>query len=172
MNFTEILNDKSLKPKQITEQLCNFLAENPEQLNELISFAEKSKDSPKATCIEAIEFVTKKNPSIANKKMFDFVVNALTEKAPRVKWESAKVIANTAGIFSENLDTAISNLLVNTEHVGTVVRWSTATALSEIIKLKTKHNNELIPTIEAICKREEKNSILKIYLAALKKTKA
>ncbi|MES2837089.1 MAG: hypothetical protein V4667_06180 [Bacteroidota bacterium] len=172
MNFTEILSDKSLKPKQITEKLCDYLVNNPEQLNELIAFAEKSTDSAKATCIEAIEFATKKNTSIANQKMFDFVVNSLREKAPRVKWESAKVIANTVFVFSKNLDDSISNLLINTEHTGTVVRWSAASALGEIVKLKTKHNKELIPAIEAICKREEKKSIVKIYATALKKVQA
>jgi hypothetical protein len=93
----------------------------------------------------------------------------LTAKAPRIKWESAKVIGNTANLFITKLDTPIKNLLVNTEHEGTVVRWSAAFALGEILKLKTKHNKQLLPAIEAICKREEKNSIKKIYLDAMKK---
>jgi hypothetical protein len=56
-------------------------------------------------------------------------------------------------------------------YVGTVVRWSTAFALGQIIKIKSSLNKELIPTAEAICEREEKNSIKKIYLEALKKVK-
>jgi HEAT repeat protein len=93
----------------------------------------------------------------------------LTEKAPRVKWESAKVIGNIAHLYPDKLDDAIKNLLTNTEYDGTVVRWSAAFALGQIIKLKTKRNKILIPAIEAICKREEQNSIGKIYLDALKK---
>jgi hypothetical protein len=50
-----------------------------------------------------------------------------------------------------------------------VVRWSAAMALGEIIKFKTTVNKNLIPAVDGILKREEKNSIKKIYLAALKK---
>ena len=118
-----------------------------------------------------MEYATKQNPNLADETVFSFVSKTLTEKAPRIKWESAKVIGNTAHLFTENLDKAITNLLTNTEHEGTVVRWSAAFALGEILKLKTKHNTNLFPTLEDICEKEEKNSIKKIYLDAIKKTK-
>jgi hypothetical protein len=51
------------------------------------------------------------------------------------------------------------------------VRWAAAFALGEIIKLKLPINQDLVPTIENIIEREEKNSIKKIYQAALKKIK-
>ena len=93
----------------------------------------------------------------------------MTEKAPRIKWESAKVVANISHLYPDKLDEAINNLLSNSEHSGTVVRWSAAFALGQIIKIKTSRNKDLISAIESICKREEKNSIKKIYLDALKK---
>ena len=93
----------------------------------------------------------------------------LTAKAPRVKWESAKVVGNIAHLYPAKLDTAIMHLLANTNHDGTVVRWSAAFALGEILKLKTKHNSSLLSRIEKICDQEEKNSIKKIYQAAIKK---
>jgi HEAT repeat protein len=101
---------------------------------------------------------------------FQFVTQALIAKAPRVKWESARVIGNTAHLFPDKLDEAIKNLLVNSKHEGTVVRWSAAFALGEILKLKTKHNASLLSAIEAICNSDEKSSIKKIYLDAMKKT--
>jgi HEAT repeat protein len=79
------------------------------------------------------------------------------------------VIGNIAPLYPGKLKEAISNLLINTEHPGTVVRWSAAFALGEIVKMNTTLNKDLVPAIESICKREEKNSIRKIYLAALKK---
>jgi hypothetical protein len=81
------------------------------------------------------------------------------------------VIGNVARLFPENLETAINNLLVNTEHEGTVVRWAAAFALGEIIKTKAPISKGLIPAVEAICNREEKNSIRKFYVDALKKIK-
>ena len=169
MDLQEILNDKSVKPKEKTEALCKWVMDNPKKINDIVGFAIAAKDPIKATCIEALEFATKNNPKIVTITVLEFVSKALTEKAPRVKWEAAKVVGNIASVFPGDLDEAIKNLLTNSEHSGTVVRWSAAFALGEIIKLKTPHNKELIPAIEAICNREEKNSIRKIYLAALKK---
>ncbi|NVN95201.1 MAG: hypothetical protein HXX18_07960 [Bacteroidetes bacterium] len=171
MDFNQLLNDKSIKPKEKTETISKWLSANPEKLNVLIDFAQTSKDAVKATCIEAIEYVTNTQPDIASSACLKFVSKTLTEKAPRVKWESARVIGNIAKLYPNQLDEAIKNLLVNSEHDGTVVRWSTAYALGQIIKLKTKHNKDLIPAIESICQREEKNSIKKIYFDALKKLK-
>jgi HEAT repeat protein len=135
----------------------------------LIGVAQSCKDTDKATCIEALEFATRSKPAIGTSACLQFVSKTLTEKAPRVKWESAKVIGNIAYLYPDKLKEAIKNLLANTEDPGTVVRWSAAFALGEIIKLKTKLNKDLVPAIEAVCKLEEKNSIRKIYLAALKK---
>jgi hypothetical protein len=136
----------------------------------LIQFAETAKDTHKANCIEALEFATKQKPTVLDATCFQFVVQALTSKAPRIKWESAKVIGNTAHLFTDRLDDAITNLLDNSKHEGTVVRWSAAFALGEILKLKTKHHQELLPALQSIADNEEKNSIRKIYLEAIKKT--
>lgn len=172
MDLVQLLKDKAIKPKEKTEAISEALTGGEISVAALIDIATNGKDSVKATCIEAIEFATKKNASIADEAVMQFVTEALKEKAPRVKWESAKVVANIAHLFAANkLDGAIANLLVNTKHDGTVVRWSAAYALGEILKLKTHHNDDLIVTAEAVCAREEKNSIKKIYLAALKKIK-
>ena len=170
MNITELLNDKELKPKVKTETLSGWLLDGKLNVEDLVAFAKTAKDPAKATCIEALEFATVQKPAIINNIGFQFVTEALAAKAPRVKWESARVIGNSAHLFPEKLDEAIKNLLVNSKHEGTVVRWSAAFALGEIFKLKTKHNAGLLPAIQAICNSDEKNSIKKIYLDAIKKT--
>lgn len=169
MNISELLKNKSIKPKEKTEILANLILDGSVKVNDLIVLIRSLKDSEQATCIEALEFASKQNPKIATPQLFDLVSETLLSKAPRVKWESAKVIANTAALFQNNLDKAILNLLHNTEHTGTVVRWSAALALSEILKLKTPHQNQLIPAIQQLIDKEEKNSIKKIYQAGLKK---
>ena len=171
MTLEELFGDKALKQKAKTELLGKFLATKKVTLEELISFAEKSKDTEKATCIEAIEYATRQDAAIANEKCLKYVSQKLTEEAPRVKWESAKVIGNIAYLFPTKLDIAIGGLLTNSEHHGTVVRWASAFALGEILKLRTKHNKDLLPAIEAICNREEDTAIKKKYLDAIKKTK-
>jgi hypothetical protein len=169
MTLTELLNDKTIKPKVKTETISKWIVEKSLPIDELIVLAEKQKDPSKATCIEAMEYATKLSPNLADETMLKFVTHTLTAKAPRIKWESAKVIGNIAHLFPTKLEKSIDHLLINTAHEGTVVRWSAAFALGEILKLKTKPNKELIPTIESICEKEEKNSIKKIYLDAIKK---
>lgn len=171
MTLEELFKDKTTKAKEKTEIIRQWIIDTSLPIDELIAFAEKSKDPVKGSCIESLEYVTKQNPNLADETLFTFVIQTLTEKAPRIKWESAKVIGNTAHLFPENLDPAITNLIANTEHEGTVVRWSAAFALGEIFKLKTKYNTSLLPTLESISEKEEKNSIKKIYLDAIKKMK-
>jgi HEAT repeat protein len=169
MQIENILGDKQVKAKAKVETIAQLLLANTISINNLVKIAKAAKDPEKANCIEAIEFATKSKPGIASSACLEFVAEMLTEKTPRVKWESAKVIGNIAHLFPGKLDDAVKNLLINTEYPGTVVRWAAAYALGEIIKLKTKRNRDLLPAIEAICKREEENSIRKIYLAAIKK---
>lgn len=169
MDIKIFLNDKTIKSKEKTEFLSRAILDSTIEIDQLIEFAKVSKYPIKAICIEAFEYATKMKPEIAGTSLLDFVVISLTEKAPRIKWESARVIGNIAHLFPNELDTAIRNLLINSEHPGTVVRWSAAFALGQIIMLKTERNKELIQTAESIIAREEKNSIKKIYITAIKK---
>lgn len=168
MVIEEILKDKTLKSKAKVEAIASAIIKAEIKIDDLIKIAMASKTAEKGTCIESIELATKTNPEISNQKMFDFVVKCLEDDVPRVKWESAKVIANIAELYKTKLDSAINLLLVNTEHDGTVVRWSAAQALGKILLCKTKRNIELLPAIEAILKREENNAIQKIYAKSLK----
>jgi hypothetical protein len=171
MTIEQIFQDKSIKAKGKVKNLGEWLLNGELPIDELLAYAEKQKATDKATCIEAVEFATKKTPAIADKNLLDYVTKSLKEDEPRLKWESAKVIGNIAKIFPENLDQPISNLLPNGENKGTVVRWATAYALAEILKLKTENNLKLLPKIEALCDKEEDNGVKKKYLDAIKKVK-
>ena len=168
MEIEDILADKQIKAKAKVESISTLLQNGKVSLDEVIKVAKVAKDSNKGTCIEAIQFATKARPDIASLECLKFVTEALLDKAPRVKWESAKVIGTIAHVFPDKLDKAIGNLLINTEFPGTVVRWSAAFALSEIVKLDGKRNKDLVPAIEVIVRREDDNAIKKIYQAALK----
>jgi DNA-binding HxlR family transcriptional regulator len=80
-------------------------------------------------------------------------------------------LGNIAHLFPAKLKKAIGNLLTNTEHDGTVVRWASAYAPGKILQLNTKHNKDLLPAIETICGREEENGVRKKYLEAITKAK-
>lgn len=168
MDISTVLNDKTIKGKQQTELISTAILENRIKVHDLLSVAKSAKDPAKATCIEALEYASKIRPAVADEAVLDFVTVSLNEKAPRIKWEAAKVIGNIAALFPDKLDAAVAGLLSNTEHSGTVVRWSAAFALGEIVQLKHPHSSELAMALETISNREEKNSIRKIYQKALK----
>ena len=170
MDFQLIFTSAELKPKEKTEQLSAWVCANPMAVSLLIEFASKSKDPVKATCMEALEFASRNHPDLAAENWFDFALAGLVEKAPRIKWESAKVIGNIAGRFADKLEPAIEALIKQAGHEGTVVRWSAAFALGEIVKLKKADLGWLRNTLEQLAADEEKNSIQKIYLSALKKS--
>ncbi|MBV9988430.1 MAG: hypothetical protein JO301_12185 [Chitinophagaceae bacterium] len=169
MNLNEIFNEKSLKQKDKVSKIAGLILAGTMDPDALLAFAGKSADAEKASCIEAIEFATKTHPQLATENCLKFVTASLADSAPRVKWESAKVIGNIAPVFPTKLKAAVKQLLINSEHNGTVVRWATAYALGEILKLRTALNKDLQPAIEAICRREEDNGVKKKYLDALKK---
>lgn len=171
MMIEQIFQDKSIKAKEKVKTLGEWLLNDELPIDELLAYAEKQKATDKATCIEAVELATKTKPNIADENLLDYVTKSLKDEEPRVKWESAKVVGNIAKLFPEKLDKAITNLLPNAENNGTVVRWATAYALAEIVKLKTENNVTLLPKVETLCDKEEDNGVKKKYLDALKKVK-
>lgn len=171
MTVEELLKDKGLKIKAKVTQIGNWLLDGSLEVDELLALAEKLSGSDKANCMEAIEYATKKDKEVAHEALLLFVTKTLKDKEPRIKWESAKVIGNIAALFPEKLKPVIKELLANTEHDGTVVRWATAFALGEILKLKSSHNKTLLPIIEKLSIKEKENGVKKKYLEALKKIK-
>lgn len=168
MTIEKVFKDKTIKAKAKVATIGEWLIKKELPLDELLAYAAKQAGTDKASCIEAIEYATKKDPALADESLLDFVTSALKDNEPRVKWESAKVIGNIAKLFPSKLDKAITNLLANAENTGTVVRWATAYALAEILKLKTDKNKKLLPVIEALSRKEEDNGVQKKYLGALK----
>jgi HEAT repeat protein len=163
----EILKSK-LKPKEKTTLLASSLKNDSNLIFELIEYCKKASASAKGACIEAIEYVTKEDPVFA-KPALNFVFEHVNDKLPRVRMESARVIANTAKEFPAETANAVPNLLANTKDEGTVVRWAAAYALTEIAKYNKDVRKKLIKKFEKIVLLEDNNGVKNIYLKALKK---
>lgn len=162
--------DRSLKPKEKVERLADWLLSREVDMNAIVLFATTAKDPVKASCIEAIERVAASAPEKLTVEVLDFCIASLKEKAARIKWESAKVIGHCIHLHPKRVNGAVKALLDNTEHEGTVVRWSAAYALSRVVRMSLPLNRDLIPAMEAIAAREERSSIRKIHLEAIKQT--
>lgn len=168
MHATSIISDKSLKAKQKASMLSRLLLDHPELLPELMQYAASAPDGEVATILEALEYASKDQPGVITGEAIDFAISRLSSQAARVKWEAAKVIGNAIGEFSGKAERAVPALLMNTDEDGTVVRWSMAYALGEIVKLDLPLNVKLIPLIREIIEGEPKGSIVNIYEKALK----
>jgi HEAT repeat protein len=171
MTIEELIQDKGIKAKAKVTQIGEWLVNGELSPEELMAFSETLKGSAKANCVEAFEYATKLKPEIADESLLAYSVVSLKDKEPRIKWESAKVIGNIAHRFPDQLEEAISGLLINATDSGTVVRWAAAFALGEILKLKTERSLRLVPLMDALSEKETENGVKKKYLDALKKVK-
>lgn len=162
----EILNSPA-KPKEKQEQLSEALKSGLVSIQNLIAYYQSAKDAQKGTLLSSLTQVTKENPDFAEDHI-DFVTSQIAHKAPRVKWESSEIIANIAEKYPEKAVLAIPNLIGNISNEGTVVRWSTAYALTAIAKCNNKVLGQLIPLFEKQLGKEENNGVRKIYEEALK----
>lgn len=171
MTIEQVFRDKTTKTKAKVATMGEWLVNKELNADELLAFAEKQKAADKATCIEALEYATKKDPALADEHILSIVTKALHEDEPRIKWESARVIGNIAKHFPARLDKTLPGLLLNAANASTVVRWASAYALAEILKLKTDLNKKLLPGIEVLAEKEADHGVKKKYLDALKKVK-
>ncbi len=168
MDVAELLKKKDLKAKEKTELLAEALMSGILAFPDIIQFASTAKEPAKATCMEALEYATSQKPEIATPDVLEFAASHLQAKAPRLKWESAKVIGNIAHLFSAQLDTAVVGLLNNSKDDSTVVRWSSAYALTRIVSLPSYSNDPFQSKLSTNLESEDKDSIKKMYTKALK----
>lgn len=169
LEIEQILKSKA-KPKEKQVQLVEAIENRVIGIEEVIGYFKSAKDPEKGTLLSAITQITKENPEFI-KDEIDFVIDQVAHKAPRVKWESSEIIANIAAKYPEKAAAAIQNLLGNIENEGTVVRWSTAYALTAIAEANQKTHGKLIPLFEEQMAKEENNGIRIIYEKALKSLK-
>ncbi len=162
VTIDEILKSKK-KPKEVVTLLAEMLKSNKKMIAELIRCFENGSVAEKGNCMETIEYVTNEEPEFGE-TCLNFVIEHINDKAPRVKWESARVIGNVAQKFPDRVKEAVPKLLENTKDKGTVVRWSAAFALTEIAKSNPEIKKELIPEFRAILQREANKGVKNIYL--------
>ncbi len=161
----EILKSKK-KPREIVSFLAEKLKSDKKLIVELIKCFENGSVAEKGNCMEAIEYVTKEDLEFAE-NCLDFVIEHIDDKAPRVKWESARIIGNVAHRFPDKVKEAIPKLLENTKDKGTVVKWSAAFALTEIARSNTELQKQLVQEFHKILKRETNKGVKNIYLKYL-----
>jgi HEAT repeat protein len=155
------------KPKELNERLVSEVEKDRRLVADIFNALEAGNDKEKGVCLEVLETVTQKHPDWCADRL-PAVIKFIDHKAPRVKWESSRVVANLAPRFPEEAAEAIPMLLANASDKGTVVRWSAAFALGEIIKHNEKEKKSLLARVDAILKKENNSGVRNVYLKAMK----
>ncbi|RQV97487.1 hypothetical protein EH220_04550 [bacterium] len=162
----EILDSK-IKPKEKTGQLVEQLGGSKALIKQLVESFDQLKKPEQGTCISALTVIAEENPALL-KEHIGFCITQIGHKAPRVKWEASQIIGHLAKAYPDKVKDAIPALKQNTEDEGTVVRWSTAFALTEIAKSNPAAHTQLVTYIKKLEQSEENNGVRKIYTKALK----
>jgi hypothetical protein len=162
----EILKS-GLKPKQIVVGISLKLELDRSLMPELLECLADGTDSARGHCIEAIEHATLKDPDLVVPYL-NVISHSLSDKAPRVRWEAARIIGNVARRFPAEVESTIPGLIANTGDKGTVVRWSAAFALAEIAKANSSVRTDLLTRFPEIMAKESSNGVKNIYLKAMK----
>ncbi|OGC37549.1 hypothetical protein A2526_02885 [candidate division WOR-1 bacterium RIFOXYD2_FULL_36_8] len=162
----EILKSK-VKPKEKVTLLAKKLEGSKKLITDLIAYFKTASTAEKGASIEAIEYITAKNPKFAG-SCLDFIVAQINGDEPRVKWEACRIIANISKEFPDETANAIPRLIINTKDDGTVVRWSAASALTKIAINNPKTQKKLLPIFLELVKKETNSGVKNIYIKALK----
>lgn len=72
MTIGQLFQDKTITAKRKVSTIGGWLTHNDLQIVELLAFAEEQKAKDKAICLEALEYSTKKVPTIADKRLLNF----------------------------------------------------------------------------------------------------
>ena len=167
MNILEEIRQANKKAKEMALLLAKKFQQQKPTPKEYSSALESASKVEQGILIETMEFITQENPSFA-KPYLDIIIEYIASPVPKVKWEAARIIGNVVKELPATAQKAIPNLLVNTNDQGTVVRWSAAFGLGEIIKHHSKIRSKLMPKIEKIVKKEQNSGVKNVYLKAFK----
>jgi HEAT repeat protein len=170
MNTLQQISEWEGKPKELVIFLAKEAKRDRKSFLQLNEGLKNGSDVQKGVCAEVMEYVTRTNPELALPYV-DSIIEFINYKAPRVKWETSRVIANMSQKYPELASKAVNRLLSNAKDSGTVVRWSAAYALTEIAKGNPKLAKNLLPRFSQILRKEKNSGVKNVYLRALKQLK-
>ncbi len=169
MDLLMMLSDKSIKAIGKRERIIKALEEKSITFKEIGDVLKETDEKGAAIIFEAIEAVTNSDAQIAEIEWLKLAVDNILSASNSIKREASRIVGNISHMFPDDLGKAIEKLLINSKDTGTVVRWSSAYALSKIILIPQYANSELYENLTEICNCEEESGVKNQYTKALKK---
>lgn len=169
MDILIMLDDKSIKAIEKREIIVKALEEKNITIKEIEGILTETDEKESAIIFEAMEAITNSDAQIADIEWLNLAVENILSASNSIKREASRIVGNISHKFPDDLEKAIEKLLLNSKDAGTVVRWSSAYALSKIIVIPQYANSELFEKLTEICNREEESGVKNQYIKALKK---
>jgi hypothetical protein len=169
MDLFALLHDKSLKTIEKREIIIKALDDRKISIKELQDLISKTDEKRSAVAFEAMEAVTNPDADIADIEWLRLAEMNILSENNNIKREASRIVGNISSKFPDDLEEAIEKLLINSKDKGTVIRWSSAYALSRIILIPKYANSKLFDTLSEICNSEKENGVKNQYIKALKK---
>jgi hypothetical protein len=169
MDIVIVLNDKSRKAIEKRAVIIKALQERNITIKEIEGLLKEIDEKKAAIVFEAIEAVTNADAQIADIEWLNLAAENILSASDSIKREASRIVGNLSHKFPNELEKAIEKLLINSKDQGTVVRWSSAYALSKIIVIPHYANSKLFDTLTGICSHEEESGVKNQYVKALKK---
>ena len=169
MSVAELLKDKSLKGTERRQVLENMIVAGKLTVTEVCALDSVVNEKQMATVLEAVEEVSNKQLCQLEAGWLQWAEAYILSENNSCRREASRIVGNMAAQYPDLLNDAINNLMKNTSHEGTVIRWSAAYALSRIIVIDSYAKSDLYDRLVDICDSEEENGVKNQYIKALKK---
>lgn len=169
MDLVSVLEDVSLRLNEKRDKIIEALRSKSFTIKEIELFKKILDEKEMVVILEAMEVVSVKNPELADLQWLKFSENYIISFNNNLKRESSRIIGNIAHLFPNELESIIKKLIINTKDKGTVIRWSSAYALSRIIIIPVYAQSELYNTLLKIYEKEAESGVRGQYQNGLLK---
>ncbi len=169
MTIKQIIDDKAIKRLEKRNALIEGILNGNFDFSAVTAACSLLPEKKISLLLEAIEEVSRSKEFALEEDYLKLSESYILSSDPSCKREASRIVGNLAAAFPENLDHAITALMQNANHDGTVIRWASAYALSRIVIIPQYARGPLFEQISNLCEKEKETGVKNQYSKALKK---
>lgn len=169
MTIKQIIDDKTIKRLEKRNALIEGILNGNFDFSAVTAACSLLPEKKISLLLEAIEEVSRSKEFALEEDYLKLSESYILSSDPSCKREASRIVGNLAAAFPENLDHAITALMQNANHDGTVIRWASAYASSRIVIIPQYARGSLFEQISNLCEKEKETGVKNQYSKALKK---
>lgn len=169
MTIKQIIDDKAVKRLEKRNALIEGIISGNFDFSAVSAACSLLPEKKISILLEAIEEVSRSKEFVLGEDYLKLSESYILSSDPSCKREASRIVGNLAAAFPENLGHAITALMQNANHDGTVIRWASAYALSRIVIIPQYARGPLFEQISNLCEKEKETGVKNQYSKALKK---